>query len=150
LARQSEYPPPKTPASLAPEHVLAGLQAEAPLACFFCGCPLKPALAQVGTVALAGAPLRPLLCPRHAVALAADERPAVRARVMEAEDTPVPWFRDRSYSPDWDFDPNVSEPTLGWDGLPPPEQLLEGRLRAIVHADDSRWLALEPPPASAG
>ena len=54
----------------------------------------------------------------------------------------MPWFRDASYSPDWDFDPSVSEPTLGWDVLPPPDQLLEGRLRAVVHADDARWRAV--------
>jgi hypothetical protein len=137
--------PSEAPGSLAPEHVLAGLQPKAPLACFFCGCPLTPALVQVGTVALAGAPLRPLLCARHAAALASDERPAVRARLME-EDTLVPWFRDGSYSPDWDFDPNVPEPTLSWDVLPPPDQLLNGSLRAVVHADDPRWTTADPRP----
>jgi hypothetical protein len=55
------------------------------------------------------------------------------------EDTLVPWFRDDSYSPDWDFDPNVAAPTIAWDVLPPPDQLLTGSLRAVVHADDPRW-----------
>jgi hypothetical protein len=134
------------PASLAPEHVLSGLRPEEPLACFFCGCPLQANHVQVGRVALAGQPLQPLLCARHAAALADDQRPAVWARVLADEGT-VPWFRDPAYLPGWDYDPEVTEPALAWDALPPPDQLLAEPLRVVVHADDPRWAAAAPPGA---
>jgi hypothetical protein len=142
FGRKVDPAEPLPTASLAPERVLAGLQPEQPLACFFCGCPLLPHQAQVGRVALAGSPVRPLLCARHAAALAADERPAVWARAV-GEDILVPWFRDPDYSPGWDYDPNVVEPVLAWDVLPPPEQLLAPPLRVVVHADDPRWEAID-------
>jgi hypothetical protein len=128
---------PRESASLSPEHVLSGLRPEEPLACFFCGCPLRANQAQVGRVALAGQPLRPLLCARHAAALAVDERPAVWARTVQGH--VVPWFRDPNYLPAWDYNPEVTEPALSWDALPAPEQLLEDPLRVVVHADDPRW-----------
>jgi len=131
-------------ASLAPEHVLSGLRPEEPLACFFCGCPLGAHQVQVGRVALAGQPLQPLLCARHAAALTADQRPAVWARVLAGE-TVVPWFRDPGYAPGWDYDPEITEPTLAWDALPPPDELLAQPLRVVVHADDPRWIDAAPP-----
>src|SRR5205807_206694 len=57
-------------ASLAPEHVLAGLAPQEPVACFFCGRPLTPDQAEVGAVALGGLPLEPLVCQRAAAVAA--------------------------------------------------------------------------------
>ncbi len=131
---------PEPTASLDPERVLKGLAPQEPIACFFCGHPLQPRDAQVGTVPLAGRPLRPLLCPQHARALAAGERPGVCAR--RVGERAVPWFQDPTYQPAWDFDPTATTPLLSWDALPSPEHLLGPSLRVIVHADDPRWPAV--------
>lgn len=138
FGRKTEPVRPRAVASLNPEHILSGLRPEQPLACFFCGCPLRASQVQVGRVALAGQPLRPLLCARHAAALATDERPRVWARVVEG-DAVVPWFRDPTYAPAWDYNPDVVEPVLAWDVLPPPDELLAEPLRVVVHANDPRW-----------
>jgi hypothetical protein len=130
---------PEPTASLDPERVLKGLAPQEPIGCFFCGHPLQPRDAQVGTVPLAGRPLRPLLCPQHARALAAGERPGVRAR--RVGERAVPWFQDPTYQPAWDFDPTATTPLLSWDALPSPAHLLEPSPRVIVHADDPRWPA---------
>ena len=135
-------------ASLSPEHVLAGLTAQEPMACFFCGLPLRPEQAEVGAVALGGLPLRPLACHRHAALLAAGERPRVRARLIGGY--AVPWFQDATFQPAWDFDPGAEAPSVAWDELPPPDRLFEPPPRVVVHADDPRWAASSRTPRRRG
>ncbi|HZR97105.1 MAG TPA: hypothetical protein VFE37_00275 [Chloroflexota bacterium] len=127
-------------ASLAPEHVLAGLTPQEPIACFFCGRPLAPEQAEVGAVALGGFPLRPLACHRDAALLAAGERPGVRARSVNGQ--AAPWFQDATYQPAWDFDPRDDAPTVAWDALPAPDRLFAPPPRVVVHAGDPRWARL--------
>jgi hypothetical protein len=130
------------PASLDPAHVLAGLTPQEPLACFFCGRPLAPDQAEVGSVALAGLPLQPLVCHRHAAFLAAEERPSVRARLVGGYT--LPWFQDPTFQPAWDFDPRDDAPSVPWDDLPGPDRLFAPPPRVVVHAGDPRWAALQP------
>jgi hypothetical protein len=124
-------------ASLDPEHILKGLARQDPLGCFFCGRPLGPRDVEIATVPLAGLPVRPLVCPRHGAALAAGDRPDVRARLVAGHE--VAWFQDPQFNPGWDYNPNDSGPTVAWDALPPPDALLEPAPAVIVHADDPRW-----------
>jgi hypothetical protein len=131
------------PASLSPEHVLAGLTPQEPVACFFCGLPLQPDQLEIASVALGGLPLQPLTCHRHGRLLAAGERSGVRARLIGGYT--IPWFQDPSFQPAWDFDPRDDAPSVPWDDLPPPNRLFEPQPRVVVHAGDPRWTALQNP-----
>jgi hypothetical protein len=138
--RPSADEPAEPAASLSPDRVLAGLTPQEPVACFFCGLPLRPEQVEAASVALGGLPLQPLTCHRHGRLLAAGERPGVRARLIGG--STVPWFQDPTFQPAWDFDPSDDAPSVPWDQLLPPDRLFEPQPRVVVHAGDPRWTTL--------